>query len=587
MEDPPASQEGEQVEDDPSELQPDPATDDVDQGSEKLHAEEPSGQQEADPSTEDPPSNETPDEAAKPNELLEPLQASDDESSSSSQPPEANEPKAAPANAAAGANAPPDRGLAILQKYEEFKEMGHVEAAAAVLRQGLFFCPDSAVLKALAAKEGVELPEEGDSKGPAALMEQMRRREMMMQQMHLAQQRQRMQQIEQWRAHLHNPRYTAPPTLPEPRKGKVVVPPAPTRFYDELEYPDKKKASRGLAAVAVGALFGFVVSILEPCSAYYLVWSFLACHLALIILLRDYGSEWALLLVCCVLAFHGGHALAELGSWLLAADGEGSLGPWSIVVIFACILYLQSYLKECKTLPPDYLSTLSFFFPVFPAYDAAVALSCLEFFLEWRYFPDFKLWTPLVLLGIVSMALGQGLVSWAARVADRNFWASTRELEEDELVGLEIPNRRVVREGPYAWERHPAYLGALLWGLGTQLALCNPGMLVMVGFVLWASLLHVTMEEEKELYDEFPGFYVNYAALTSCWIPGFPPLLENSAFQREMDDNAPEQEGNELMEQEESEEEIDEEDDLLPTWEGVPKGGAIWNRQFQEPWRLG
>ena len=36
-----------------------------------------------------------------------------------------------------------------------------------------------------------------------------------------------------------------------------------------------------------------------------------------------------------VLAFHGGHALAELGSWLLAADGEDSLGPWSIVVIFA------------------------------------------------------------------------------------------------------------------------------------------------------------------------------------------------------------------------------------------------------------
>ena len=36
--------------------------------------------------------------------------------------------------------------------------------------------------------------------------------------------------------------------------------------------------------------------------AYYLVWSFLACHLALIILLRDYGSEWALLLVCAAWA---------------------------------------------------------------------------------------------------------------------------------------------------------------------------------------------------------------------------------------------------------------------------------------------
>ena len=75
-----------------SELQRDPATDDVDQGLEKLDAEEPSGEQEADVSMEHPPSSETP----------------DDESSSSSQLPEANEPKAAPANpanAAAGANA--------------------------------------------------------------------------------------------------------------------------------------------------------------------------------------------------------------------------------------------------------------------------------------------------------------------------------------------------------------------------------------------------------------------------------------------------------------------------------------------------
>ena len=31
----------------------------------------------------------------------------------------------------------------------------------------------------------------------------------------------------------------------------------------------------------------------------------------------------------------------------------------------------------------------------------------------------------------------------------------------------------------------------------------------------------------------------------------------------------------------EPEEIMDEEDDLLPTWEGVKKGGALWNRQFQ------
>ena len=38
--------------------------------------------------------------------------------------------------------------------------------------------------------------------------------------------------------------------------------------------------------------------------------------------------------------------------------------------------------------------------------------------------------------------------------------------------GLEIPNRRVVREGPYAWERHPAYMGAILWGVGGTSQVC-------------------------------------------------------------------------------------------------------------------
>ena len=46
-------------------------------------------------------------------------------------------------------------------------------------------------------------------------------------------------------------------------------------------------------------------------------------------------------------------------------------------------------------------------------------------------------------------------------------------------------------------------------------------MLVMVAFVLWASLLHVTMEEEKDLFDEFPGgcFFVN------CFNPDLDPGL--------------------------------------------------------------
>jgi len=234
---------------------------------------------------------------------------------------------------------------------------------------------------------------------------------------------------------------------------------------------------------------------------------------------------------------------------------------------------------------------------MFPAFNAAVVLSCAELFLEWRYFPEYKFWMPAITLGVICMVVGQVFIALACRTAQRNFWASCRNMPEEEekpedFVGLEIPDRRIVQDGIYAWERHPAYLGAMLWGIGVEIALCNPVMLFIVGFVLWASLLYVALEEEQELFDEFKGGYANYCALTPCWVPLFNSFLENAAFSREMSDNC--EEGDcfdEDVEEEDPDECVDDdvhsEDDLLPTWEGVPKGGALWNRQFREPWILG
>ena len=44
----------------------------------------------------------------------------------------------------------------------------------------------------------------------------------------------------------------------------------------------------------------------------------------------------------------------------------------------------------------------------------------------------------------------------------------SQEERPEDFVGLEIPDRRIVQEGVYRIERHPAYLGAMLWGLGIQ-----------------------------------------------------------------------------------------------------------------------
>lgn len=391
------------------------------------------------------------------------------------------------------------------------------------------------------------------------------------------------------------PRPQPPPLLPE-RPVALPAKRSPPVYSDEHEYPDLARARQALRVAAAAFVCGIVASQADLCPATWFIWSYLLIHLVGVIFLTDYAGERGLLGLCAIFGLHAGVALSEFSLWTLGRDGDDSVGPWSILVFFSSLLYLHSFYMECITLPPDYLTSISLFFPMFPAFNAAVALSCAELFLEWRYFPQYKFWQTSVWLGIICLTTGQILITLACRTGERNFWASCRNMPEDEekpedFVGLEIPDRRIVQEGIYRWERHPAYLGAMLWGAGMQIALCNPVMLLIVFLVLWASLLYVAIEEEQELYDEFKGGYANYCALTSTWVPLFNSFLENAAFQREMTDNCEEGNNEEDEEPEEEEEEPEEEvqsdDDLLPTWEGVPKGGALWNRQFRDPWILG
>mmetsp|Transcript_9602 Transcript_9602/g.25588 ORF Transcript_9602/g.25588 Transcript_9602/m.25588 type:complete len:1102 (+) Transcript_9602:125-3430(+) len=399
------------------------------------------------------------------------------------------------------------------------------------------------------------------------------------------------------------PRPAVPPVLPE-RLQPYVAPTGPPVYSDESEYPDPALARRSWKFSAAALVCGAAISLFGIIPASWFVWTWLALHVLGVIFFTSCDTERTLVVASAVLALHGGVAVSESLLWCVGWQGYSNVGPWSVIVIFACMLYLHSFWSECMILPPDCVTSISFFFPTFPAFNAAVVLNALEFFLEWRYLPDWKLWWPVLLCGLAMMTAGISLIHRSSRVAGRNYWASCRDPPEDEenpedYVGLEILDRRVVQEGAYRWERHPAYLGAFLLGVGVELVLCNPIMLILVSFVLWASLLYVSIEEEKELYEEFPGAYANYCTLTSCWLPMFNTFLANAAFNREMSENAEKEaeelddelveEDEEFEDDEEGEEEEQEEleDHCMPGWAGVPRGGSLWNRQFRDPWRFG
>jgi len=409
-----------------------------------------------------------------------------------------------------------------------------------------------------------------------------------------------------------------PPVLPETPRQILKI--DAEFFEDEGEYPDLARGPQGVKAFLAGAVAGVALSWIARWSGYlsaiWFVWTFLCVHFVGAYFLSGYSEERGLLGFCGVFGFHAGHAANEFLCWVVKGlasllfvadageDPAGALGSWSIIVVLASVIYVQNFLVECRFLPPDYLTSHSFFFPTYPAFNAAMVCSCLEFFLEWRWYPTWKLWAPAITLGLGLMVAGQLLLRSTFRTAERNFWASCRYPppgEEEDFVGLEIPDRKIVRDGPYSWERHPGYLGLLLWGVGAQMALCNPIMLILVGFVLWASLLHITLEEEKQMYEEFPEGYGSYSAIVGTWIPTFNGFLSQAAFQRDMqaaaekendDDSSDLDDESEVEDsapdEDELEEDAEEEDDgFLPTWDGVPKGGSVWNRQFKAPWKLG
>lgn len=123
----------------------------------------------------------------------------------------------------------------------------------------------------------------------------------------------------------------------------------------------------------------------------------------------------------------------------------------------------------------------------------------------WSHVPWY-----VVALSDVFVLLGYGLVAWVFRT---NSYAS-RVVEVN-------AGQRVIDSGPYAFVRHPMYLGSiLLWGL-TPLALGSLWVL-MLAIPLPILLAFRAVDEEKLLLRDLPGYEeytrkVKYRLFPGIW----------------------------------------------------------------------
>jgi protein-S-isoprenylcysteine O-methyltransferase Ste14 len=132
--------------------------------------------------------------------------------------------------------------------------------------------------------------------------------------------------------------------------------------------------------------------------------------------------------------------------------------------------------------------------------------------LQVRYEWSPQLGWTIQLVGLVIVALGYGLVSWA--MASNPFFSRTVRIQMDR-------GQTVASDGPYRYMRHPGYVGMIAGSLATPLALGSLwalilGVLAACGYVVRTALEDKTLQAELDGYKDYAA-RVRYRLLPGVW----------------------------------------------------------------------
>lgn len=136
------------------------------------------------------------------------------------------------------------------------------------------------------------------------------------------------------------------------------------------------------------------------------------------------------------------------------------------------------------------------------AFAALLVVPALDRRLHWSSVP-----TVVVLAGDVLVVIGFSFIGRVYR--ENTFTAATIRVES---------GQRVISTGPYAIVRHPMYASALLYLIGTPLALGSyVGLIAFV--VMVATLIWRLLDEERVLMRDLPGYTEYMARVRSRLVP--------------------------------------------------------------------
>lgn len=118
-----------------------------------------------------------------------------------------------------------------------------------------------------------------------------------------------------------------------------------------------------------------------------------------------------------------------------------------------------------------------------------------------------------LLIGALVVALGEALRLWANSYVGHVKVNRTQQWRGDAKIG------QLITAGPYAYVRHPLYLGTFLIGMGFCIVVDNVWMaLVALGFFLLV-YRHKMAKEEAILLDEWGETFERYQRAVPRWLP--------------------------------------------------------------------
>ncbi len=200
----------------------------------------------------------------------------------------------------------------------------------------------------------------------------------------------------------------------------------------------------------------------------------------------------------------------------MIVNGVVILGIFYLTFVMALAGWIAGLRKgEAVTLLPERSSRTSMAWIQVGFVFVSLVISVLIIYLLWIPLPVSISASIVILLqagGLVLFLAGLCLTFWARRTLGAMWGISTSR-----QVKL-LPNHRLIQNGPYAWVRHPMYLGWWISVLGL-LMIYRTWILLGIFIMSLAIFYRRARLEESVLAEKFGDEWKSYAARSKCLIP--------------------------------------------------------------------